>query len=97
MGQARGPRLGPGLKVIHFDAIQVGQGRIPVVGVAFQLPHHPSFQAFMAERPGARIHRHAAQIVIVFLQRLLTHDDIEARGQTAQQKAPGLGETELHR
>src|SRR5262249_55381797 len=33
MGQTRGSRLGPHVQVVDVDALQVGQGWIPVVGV----------------------------------------------------------------
>src|SRR5262249_1258291 len=67
VSEARGPRLGSKLQVIDVDAIQVGQCRIPVVGVALQLPHHPRLQALMPKRAGPRIRWHAPQIVIVLL------------------------------
>src|SRR2546428_4741535 len=89
MGQARGPCLRPELEVEGFDALQVGQLRIPVVGVPLQPPYHPRLQALMAERPRARIHGHPPEIVLVLLQRLFADDDIKARGERTEQTASG--------
>ena len=86
-------------RVVELDAVEIGQPLVPVGRV---LLHHPDFvldAALALERAGAGNVDHAAQVVVVVLQRLLADDRVPAAGEGRHHEAgrPRFGELEDHR
>src|SRR5262249_60538962 len=81
--------------MVDFQAVEVGEARIPVVGVPFQNPDLLTFGRLMPERASAGIVEDITKVIGILLERLLAHDDIPAAGKRPEHEATGTGLAKL--
>src|SRR5574341_1211372 len=86
-------------QLIELDPVQVGQGRVPVVRVALELPELARLVGVEYEGASARVGPRARldflQVEVVIFQGLFALDDVPSRGNRGDEGASGSLEDKL--